>query len=105
MLLAGALSTGCNPVDRSVRAWVESRDPKGNIVAGAIVEIDGQPAGMTDRRGLYHVRIRRHVGAQVTLHVYEDGAHSWSGAFTVNSSGTPAETRGGRIIATLPGGS
>ena len=59
LILAIGFIAGCNPVDRSVRAWIESRDPKGNIVAGCTVEIDGQAVGMTDGRGLYRVKIRR----------------------------------------------
>lgn len=105
-LFSGALVPillACNPVDRSVRAWIESRDAKGSIIAGATVEIDGQAVGLTDRRGLYRVKIRRRVGDKVALHLYEDGAptRSWQGAFTVNSAGSPAETQGGRVIAVL----
>lgn len=99
------LLTGCT-VDRSVRAWIESRAPDGTIVAGALVEIDGQPAGMTDARGLYHVKIRRRVGEKVLLRVSEivtghERARDWAGAFTVSSAGMPVETDGGRIVAVL----
>ena len=104
-IVAGAFaaSAACNPVDRSVRAWIESRDTAGAIVAGARVEIDGQPSGLTDARGLYRVKIRRRVGEKIQLHVSEEGPElrEWSGFFTVSSAGTPSETRGGRVIAVL----
>jgi hypothetical protein len=107
VLLIALVMAACNPVDRSVRAWIESRDAKGSIIAGATVEIDGQEVGMTDQRGLYRVKIRRRVGEKVSLKLYDaaprQGAptRAWTGAFTVNSAGNPSETDGGRVVAIL----
>lgn len=102
-LLLLFLIAGCQPQGRSVRAWVESRDPDGQIVAGASVLVDGQPAGMTDQRGLFRLKIRRRVGAKVTLVVQrERDDTTWIGGFTVGTNGAPVEHTGGRIIAVLP---
>jgi hypothetical protein len=109
-VFAGILAvSACNQEDRSVRAWIETRDPQGKIVSGVLVEIDGKAAGATDERGIYQVIIRRPVGFQVQLHLTEEASQRnpqrvWNGSFTVNSAGVPTETSGGRLIATmLPG--
>lgn len=93
----------CRPTGRSVRAWIESRDPAGQIVAGATVDVDGQPLGLTDQRGLFRLKIRRSVGTRVELGVHEEraGGFAWSGSFTVGTDGQPVESPGGRIVAVL----
>ncbi len=105
VLLVLLAFTACQPQGRSVRAWIESRDPDGRIVAGASVYVDGQPAGMTDQRGLFRLKIRRRVGSTVNLVVQRDSGESltWTGSFTVSTSGMPVEHAGGRIVAVLPG--
>jgi len=103
LLLLLLLVAGCQPQGRSVRAWIESRDPDGRIVAGASVHVDGQPAGMTDQRGLFRLKIRRRVGSSVNL-VVQNPTGMWVGTFTVGTNGEPVEHDGGRITAVLPGG-
>ncbi len=103
-LLSFALALACQPKGRSVRAWIESRDRNGAIVAGATVEVDGVPLGLTDARGLYRLKIRRRVGDVVRLTLYDERAGlppsgAWSGAFTVGTNGAPVEFAGGRIVA------
>lgn len=99
--------SGCQPTGRSVRAWIESRTPEGNIVAGATVTIDGQPLGMTDQRGLFRLKIRRNVGTRVAVSIVDetpDPDTAWTGGFTVGTDGMPVEFAGGRIVAVLDHG-
>jgi hypothetical protein len=102
-LLLALSFVACRPTGRSVRAWIESRDPAGQIVAGATVDVDGQPFGLTDQRGLFRLKIRRSVGTRVALEVHEEraGGFAWSGSFTVGTDGQPVESPGGRIVAVL----
>ena len=108
VVLAFTLFTGaCAPPGRSVRAWIESRDAAGRIIAGATVSIDGQPLGMTDPSGQFRMKIRRNVGSKVEVLVRDDRPGSegdeWSGSFTVSTSGMPVEHPSGRIIVVLEG--
>ena len=104
VLLLGAATSGCNTPGRSVRAWIETREADGDIVAGATVTVDGRPLGLTDQRGLYRLKIRRRVGAEVSLLISDerDPARTWSGTFTVGTDGGPQGHPGGRIRVVVP---
>src|SRR5574341_221183 len=91
VVLALLASAACKPQGRSVRAWIETRDPQGAIVAGATVNVDGQALGVTDQRGLFRLKIRRSVGTKVALVVESARGDSvWVGSFVVGTNGEPS---------------
>lgn len=105
-LWIAAAIPACDAPGRSVRTWLEVHDPNGRTVAGAAVAIDGRPLGITDHRGLFRVKIRRHVGAEVDVRVVDDGtpAQFWEGSFTVGTNGGPAGVTSDRLQVTLSPG-
>lgn len=101
-IAAAALVGACDtPSGRSVRTWIEARDAEGETVAGAEVSVDGRPLGITDHRGMFRVKVRRHVGASVAVSVVdEEPPQYWSGAFEVGTNGGVAGG-GDRLVVVL----
>lgn len=99
-MLVGA---GCNArPGRVVKTLVEARDGAGETVAGATVTVDGRPLGITDHRGLFRVRVRRHVGTTIDLAVIDDDPPQfWVGAFVVGTHGRPAGSTSDRLLVEL----
>lgn len=99
------LAAGCDTPGRSVRTWLEVHDRDGRTVAGAAVTIDGRPLGITDHRGMFRVKIRRHTGDDVAVRVVdEEPAQFWEGTFTVGTHGGPAGVTSDRLIVVLQPG-
>lgn len=104
MVAAAQLLPACETPGRSVRTWIEARDPDGETVAGAEVSVDGRPLGITDHRGMFRVKVRRHVGSSVGVVVADDEpAQFWTGAFTVGTNGGAAGA-GDRLVVVLQPG-
>lgn len=105
-LLLLAVLPACNTRGRSVRTWIEVHDPAGRTVPGAAVVIDGRPLGITDHRGMFRVKIRRHVGSPVAVRVVDEGepAQFLEFSFTVGTNGGPAGLASDRLVVTLSPG-
>jgi len=105
LIAVAALIAACEtPSGRSVRTWIEARDARGETVAGAEVSVDGRPLGITDHRGMFRVKVRRHIGTDVGVAVVdEEPAQWWSGAFTVGTNGGIAGG-GDRLVVVLLAG-
>lgn len=106
-LLLLAVLPACDTRGLSVRTWIEVHDAAGRTVPGAAVAIDGRPLGITDHRGMFRVKIRRHVGSQVTVLVVADErvpAQFLEFSFTVGTNGDPAGLASDRLVVTLAPG-